>query len=225
MEHECGFKILINNLDTVLLAKNRGKSCHKQSWTGQRSEGAAHDRGSSNSIDNGNHNNQAGRDVINHGLTVPEHRNALEKEIAERTNLLDRVHNAEKEVLKKEIDELNRRLADGEQDYQKTLSENAELKTKLQRFSNQFDGEKLQAAKAALDWGDRTFARTLLEELASAARARSQNATQEEAEFEFTLGEIAEQEVRWIDAVDTLAIGVMLYKASAIMVMGGCHHA
>ena len=87
-----------------------------------------------------------------------------------------------------------------EKDHKERLDELENTKRLLTRYDNQLDGEKREAAYRALDEGETTLAQALLKELARQASARREDAAQEEAEFEFKLGKLAEQEVRWHDA-------------------------
>ncbi len=134
------------------------------------------------------------------GLTFQEHEKNVRERLDQLRADLERAHGAERSILQAQADAAQASLSNLEADYQKTLVELSDLKATLATFDNVLDRTKHAAADAALDRGDRSLARALLEELAQKARARREDASVEEAGLEFKLGEIAETEIRWHDA-------------------------
>ncbi len=155
-----------------------------------------------NSIEHGSGNTQIGRNTgeVHVGLTFEQHQQALSDALASKTTDLERAYGAEKELLRREADELRRRLSEVETDYRERLEELAALKAELAKFQNRFDKDKFEAANAALDRDDSSLAEALFKELLKAAKARREDAEQDEAGLHYRLGKIAEDAVRWHDA-------------------------
>lgn len=155
-----------------------------------------------NSIEQGSGNTQIGHNTgeIKIGLTFEQHQQALKEALADKTADLERAHGAEKDLLRREADELQRRLSEVEPDYNKRLEELAKLKAELAEFQNGFEKEKFDAANAALDRDDTSLAEALFKELLKGAEARREDAERDEAGLHYHLGKIAENAVRWTDA-------------------------
>jgi tetratricopeptide (TPR) repeat protein len=115
--------------------------------------------------------------------------------------------------LQAQVDAAVASLSNLQSDYEKTLAELADLKATLARYDNVLDRTKHAAADAALDRGDLSLAKALLKELSAFARARREDASKEEAELEFKLGEIAEMEIRWHDAAAHFTTVAKLHPA------------
>lgn len=133
-----------------------------------------------------------GGDVIT-GITFEQHRAALKEDLAELRQNLETAHASERELLSREIAELERKLANAADDYEKTLIELAELKEQLKRFSNTAPTDQLAAAMDAIDNGDRSLADRLLEKIERDGMESAANAA-------FLRGNIAAAEIRWADA-------------------------
>ncbi len=166
--------------------------------------------------------------TIQIGLTFQEHEQNVRERLAALRDDLNRAHGAERSLLQAQADAALASLSNLQADYEKTLAELSGLKATLARFDNVLDRTKHQAADAALDRGDRSLARALLEELAMKARARREDASVEEAELEYKLGEIAETEIRWHDAATHYARAATLapdfdrlYKAIDFAIKAG----
>ena len=155
-----------------------------------------------NSITDGSGNAQIGHNTgeINVGLTFEEHQQALNEALKAKTDDLERAHGAEKDLIRREADELRGRLADVEKDYHERLEELQELKAELAKYQNRFEQEKFDAANAALDRDDSSLAESLFKELLESAQARRKDADREEASLHYRLGKIAEDAVRWHEA-------------------------
>src|SRR6056297_2893578 len=155
-----------------------------------------------NSITDGSGNAQIGHNTgeINVGLTFEQHQQALNEASKDKTDDLERAHGAEKELVRREADELRGRLADVEIDYHERLEELRELKAELARYQNRFEKEKFDAANAALDRDDSRLAEALFKELLEVSKARREDAERDEASLHHRLGKIAEDAVRWGDA-------------------------
>jgi tetratricopeptide (TPR) repeat protein len=165
-----------------------------------------------NSVTDSQNVNQVGHNsgTMNIGLTFEQHEQNVRERISELRADLERAHGAERERLQAQVDAAVASLSNLQSDYEKTLVELADLKATLARYDNALDRTKHAAADAALDRGDRTLARALLTELSAKARARREDASKEEAELEFKLGEIAETEIRWHDAAAHFAVAAKL---------------
>ena len=168
-----------------------------------------------NSVTDSQNVNQVGHNsgTMNIGLTFEQHERNVRERIAELRADLERAHGAERTLLQAQVDAAVASLSNLQADYQKTLAELADLKATLARYDNVLDRTKHAAADAALDRGDLSLAKALLKELSATARARREDASKEEAELEFKLGEIAETEIRWHDAATHFATAASLNPA------------
>lgn len=155
-----------------------------------------------NSITDGSGNAQIGHNTgeIHIGLTFEQHQQALNEALKAKTDDLERAHGAEKDLIRREADELRGRLADVEKDYHERLEELRQTKAELARYQNRFEQEKFDAANAALDRDDSSLAEALFKELLEASQARREDAERDEASLHYRLGKIAEDAVRWHDA-------------------------
>ncbi len=113
---------------------------------------------------------------------------------------MERSHGAEKDLIRREADELRARLAEVEKDYQERIEELRQTKAELAKYQNQFEKDKFDAANAALDRDDSSLAEALFKELLAASQARREDAERDEASLHYRLGKIAEDAVRWGDA-------------------------
>ena len=111
------------------------------------------------------------------------------KEIAAAPNEAHPVKDAE-------ISELKSRLANSEQSFEKQKQFTASLEARLDREANTIGGDDVKKAKQALEAGDTEAATKLFEEI----KARTALDVEASARASFALGEIAEQEVRWVEA-------------------------
>lgn len=113
----------------------------------------------------------------------------LEQELAEAAD-------TEKSQLRARIAELEGQIDDPEPALKEAQTRIGDLEVLLAREGNQLGGEKLDAARAALERGDYAAADDLFAEI----EARAAVATQSAARAAFARGEIAEAGVRWSDA-------------------------
>ena len=102
----------------------------------------------------------------------------------------------EREDLQQRLDELTRRFADPEAAFAQYQSTITDLEAKLTRRGNEIGGDRANEAKAALERGDFTLAKSLFEEIA----ARAQPEVIASSDASYALGQIAETEIRWHDA-------------------------
>ena len=109
---------------------------------------------------------------------------------------LAKAHGAERLRLEERIDELTRRYADPEAAFAQFQSTITDLEAKLTRRGNEIGGDRANEAKAALERGDFTLAKSLFEEIA----ARAQPEVIASSDASYALGQIAETEIRWHDA-------------------------
>lgn len=106
--------------------------------------------------------------------------------------------NSDKEVLYREIAELEKRIAHPEDYIEAALKASDQTQERLSRLSNEVDAEKLQRAKEAAKRLDFSAARKIFNDIIS----RNELAVKQTAAAEMGLGEIAEQEIRWQEAYD-----------------------
>ena len=92
-----------------------------------------------------------------------------------------------------EIAELQSRLANSQQSFEKQKQFTASLEARLDREANTIGGDDVEKAKQALEAGDTEAATRLFENI----KARTALDVEASARASFALGEIAEQEVRW----------------------------
>jgi tetratricopeptide (TPR) repeat protein len=109
---------------------------------------------------------------------------------------LAKAHGEDRAHLEQKIEALNARLADPDRALAELQAIITNLEGQLNRQGNQIGGDALAEAKAALESGDFAAARTLFETLS----ARTALEVKTHADAEFALGQIAEAEVRWLDA-------------------------
>jgi tetratricopeptide (TPR) repeat protein len=119
---------------------------------------------------------------------------------------LAKAHGSERQRLEERIDELTRRYADPETAFAQFQATITDLEDKLTRRSNDIGGDRTNEAKAALERGDFTLAKSLFEEIT----ARAQPEVMASAEASFALGQIAESEIRWHDAASFYAQAAQL---------------
>ena len=119
------------------------------------------------------------------------------------------VHEKQIKLLEGQIAELRARIdnpSTAEVAFAEARKEATEV---LEREGNELDADRVRAAEAAMEDGDFEAAKALFEEL----RAREELAVQRSARAAFALGEIAEAEVRWVDAADEFARAAELNPA------------
>ncbi len=130
-------------------------------------------------------------------LTEKSYKKSLENVIKARKLELLLAHGEKKTHLQAQIDELNNRLADLPKAFQEVRKRIASLESALEREGNEIGDKKLREAQNALEKGDFSKADELFAEI----EAREELAVKRSARAAFARGEIAEQEIRWYDAV------------------------
>lgn len=165
-----------------------------------------------NSIEGGDGNAQVGHNsgTITMGYTIEQHESALERALERERGHLKQAHGAELERIQRDMAELQSRLDNKEKDYAERVEELLEHKQKLERFSNQIEKDKLDAAQKALDRGDDTLAEALFKEVLEKVKLRRADEEKAEAELEFELGKIAERSIRWQNAAKHYARAAQL---------------
>ncbi len=103
--------------------------------------------------------------------------------------------------LQARIAELEKRIAEPDDALAEAQKRIADLEALLEREGNEIGAERLDAARAALEKGDYSIADEIFAEI----EAREQLAVQRAARAAFGRGEVAEAEVRWLDAADHYA--------------------
>ncbi|MEM0922927.1 MAG: tetratricopeptide repeat protein [Pseudomonadota bacterium] len=127
---------------------------------------------------------------------------ALERELKQRRVTLDEsIETAPQEdraQLLAQKAEVERRLADVEGTLRERETKIAELTDLLRREGNEIGGDRLQHAIDALERGDFSEADEIFAEI----EARDQPAVDRTARAAFGRGEIAEEQIRWLDAAE-----------------------
>lgn len=129
-------------------------------------------------------------------LTVPDFiriRRELKDDLMKE---LARAEVDEKDQLRARITELETQIANPEKSLAEAQTRIADLEQLLERSGNEIGGDRIAAARGALERGDYSIADDLFAEI----EARQGMAVQEAARAAFGRGEIAEAEVRWVDA-------------------------
>ena len=103
---------------------------------------------------------------------------------------------AEKKLLELELSQVLTDMANLDTAFQETVEELRQLRVELEKYRNVLPQGRLNAAQQALFEGNRAVADGLLAELEDALT----NTVKVAADAAFLRGEIAEQEVRWLDA-------------------------
>ncbi len=122
----------------------------------------------------------------------------------------DETHGPALADLENKISELNRRLANPEEALAQQHAIIVALEDKLDRAGNDIGGDRIIAAKAALEQGDYSIADDIFAEI----EAREQIAVQNAARAAFGRGEVAEAQVRWHDAYTHYKRAVALHETS-----------
>ncbi|UXX84187.1 tetratricopeptide repeat protein [Roseovarius pelagicus] len=133
----------------------------------------------------------------------------------------------EKQQLLARIAELESQIADPEPALAESRKRIAELEALLERSGNDIGGDRLNAARAALEKGDYSIADDLFAEI----EARREMEVHEAARAAYGRGEIAEAEIRWADAATHYARAARLhpefdslYKAVHFSQLAGEYH-
>ena len=136
----------------------------------------------------------------------------------------DKAHGAERAALEEKIADLNRQLANPEEALAQLHAKILRLEETLDSLGNNISSDRITAAKAAMEQGDFSLADALFAEV----EAREELAVQNTARAAFGRGEIAEAEVRWLDAAKHYARAATLapdfdrlYKATHFAINAG----
>ncbi|MEM9059682.1 MAG: tetratricopeptide repeat protein [Pseudomonadota bacterium] len=105
------------------------------------------------------------------------------------------------QLLSAKRDEYEKRLADIEPAFEQARARIAELEDLLKRESNELDADDLTEAEAALESGDFDAAEALLIRI----EGKGDLEIQRTARAAYGRGQIAEEQVRWLDAADHYA--------------------
>ena len=111
---------------------------------------------------------------------------------------LEDAHAEDRARLQARIDELSRRIANPDKSLEDAQKRIADLEALLEREGNDIGAERLNEARAALEQGDYSLADDIFAEI----EAREELAVQRAARAAFGRGEVAEAEVRWLDAAE-----------------------
>ncbi|MEL6477308.1 MAG: tetratricopeptide repeat protein [Pseudomonadota bacterium] len=122
----------------------------------------------------------------------------LQKRAAEVEEALQSASEEERSHLLAQQSELQRRLSDVEAALQEREAKITDLTALLQREGNEIGGDRLQHAIDALERGDFSEADEIFAEI----EAREALAVDRAARAAFGRGEIAEEQIRWLDAAE-----------------------
>lgn len=111
---------------------------------------------------------------------------------------LKQAHAEDRAQLQAQLDAVNARLAAPEVALEEAQKRIRDLEALLDRAGNEVGGDRLAEAKTALEAGDYSVA----DEIFSSIEAKQAMAVQATARAAFGRGEIAEAEVRWLDAAE-----------------------
>jgi tetratricopeptide (TPR) repeat protein len=132
-------------------------------------------------------------------ITLDEYENRIAEKIHIAETKLQGAHETEKQTFLAQITELKRRAADPEAALEEARKTITKLEAAITREGNETDISQTQwdNARKALEAGDFSIA----DELFAQIEAREDMAVKRAARAVFARGEIAEQEIRWQDAV------------------------
>jgi tetratricopeptide (TPR) repeat protein len=129
-------------------------------------------------------------------LSMDQHLTILQKREEHLEARLSTAHAEEKDLLQRQITELQAQIANPEESLAKAQKRIADLEALLDREANQIGADRIAEAKAALEQGDYSLADDIFAEI----EAKNELAVQETARAAYGRGEVAEAEVRWGDA-------------------------
>ncbi|MEM7026415.1 MAG: DUF4062 domain-containing protein [Pseudomonadota bacterium] len=132
------------------------------------------------------------------GFTRDKHEVSLLDRLNEITVAIASAPQQQADLLRTQRGEIEGQLRGLERSFADAQAIIVSLKDELRRESNELDAGRLTEALAKLDDGHLDDAKALLHEISD----RQDLAVQRKARAEFGLGEIAEKEVRWLDAAD-----------------------
>ncbi|MEM7744806.1 MAG: tetratricopeptide repeat protein [Pseudomonadota bacterium] len=131
-------------------------------------------------------------------LTIEVYEAQTRERIADARAQWEQAEGVDKERLSGQIAELEGKLQNLEPAYEAAKQRIRELEALLEREGNQLGAERLKRAEDALAAGDFDEADALLAEIS----AEEDLAVQRKARAEYGRGQIAEEQVRWLDAAD-----------------------
>ncbi|MBL4869646.1 MAG: tetratricopeptide repeat protein [Robiginitomaculum sp.] len=140
-------------------------------------------------------------------FTLQQYEDQIAKKIAEAESKFKTAHDEEKTQLGQQIEELRKRAANPEQALQEARATIAKLEDALTREGNSIGGDRMEAARQALEAGDFSIADTLFAEIED----QEMLAVERAARAAFSRGEIAAQDIRWADAAEHYARAARLH--------------
>ncbi|MEL7467365.1 MAG: tetratricopeptide repeat protein [Pseudomonadota bacterium] len=156
-------------------------------------DGAAVSTGSGNAVVTGDNSTV----TIIQGYTIEQHEAALARREAQIRADLAKVSSAEQELLRRQIADIESQRTDLQTSYDRAVRELTDLRNRLSDIGEGISQQKIDEAKQALYEGDRSKADALFAEV----EAMEQESIDRAAAAAFERGKIAEQEVRWHDAL------------------------
>ncbi len=152
-------------------------------------------KGDGNTVNNELHVHKSNSEVK---MPYEDFQRRIKLERNEAVEDYKKASDAEKVKLEQKIAELDLRLADVPKAFQEFKERIARLESMLEREGNEIGNKKLVEARDALEKGDFSKADDLFAEI----EAREELAVKRSARAAYARGEIAEQEIRWYDAVE-----------------------
>ncbi|MEM7269276.1 MAG: tetratricopeptide repeat protein [Pseudomonadota bacterium] len=139
---------------------------------------------------------QPGANVaIQSPITFEAHQAALKDRETQIRSDLERAHEAEKDGLRLQLAEAQRRIEAGEADFVETKQDLDKFSTEIAQIEN-LPPEKLERAQNALAAGRKTEAKELL----ASVEMEESEGIERAAKAAYLLGEIAEEDIRWADS-------------------------
>ncbi|MFT5945353.1 MAG: tetratricopeptide (TPR) repeat protein [Yoonia sp.] len=143
-------------------------------------------------------------------LTVPEFIRLRRELKADIERDLEAADESEKSTLRAQIADLEAQIANPDEALVVANKRIADLEDILERAGNDIGGDRIIAAKAALEKGDYSIADDIFAEI----EAREEMAVQNAARAAFGRGEVAEAQVRWHDAYTHYKRAVHLHETT-----------
>lgn len=130
------------------------------------------------------------------GITLEQHEDSLRRRESELEAKFEAATAEARDIAARELASVRSKLENTEVSFEDTKAKLEELKNKLSDIAGDVSPEAMAKAQRALAKGERGQADSLLAEVEAAEEASIKRA----AEAAYARGEIAEQEIRWVDA-------------------------
>ncbi|HHH50720.1 MAG TPA: tetratricopeptide repeat protein [Saprospiraceae bacterium] len=135
---------------------------------------------------------------VNIGITLEEHEKSLEKRENEVRTALKTAHEAEKNIFLKELSDVSQKLSSLEKSYGQRVEFLKERIDALKKLHHDFPEKILKNAEQALGNGDESKADDLFRQI----EEKASNHIKQAAEAAYQRGLIAEEQIRYFDALN-----------------------